>query len=109
MTAARPDPAAERGSDRIRLVDLLCSAARITPDLPGVVRGLARLATLKPAASGSIAALIERHAQRRPQSLALSFEGRRWTYAEFNADANRVAASSRATRSRCCWKTAPKC
>ena len=92
MTAARPDPAAERGSDRIRLVDLLCSAARITPDLPGVVRGLARLATLKPAASGSIAALIERHAQRRPQSLALSFEGRRWTYAEFNADANRVAA-----------------
>ncbi len=81
----------EPATDRVRVGDLALSALRMLPELPTVLRGLGRLATLKPDKQGSIAALIEAHARKRPQSLALVFEGRRWSYAEFNAAANRVA------------------
>lgn len=86
------DAAADRGADRIRLGDMLASGIRMLPELPGVVRGLFRLATLKRDALGSIGSLIEAHARARPSALALSFEDRRWTYAEFNAQANRIAS-----------------
>ena len=91
MTASTTE-SAERGGDRVRLGDMLVSAVRMVPELPGVVRGLLRLATLRPTGGGSIGALIEGHARARPDALALSFEGQRWSYAEFNAQANRVAA-----------------
>ena len=84
--------AAERGADRIRLGDMVASGARMLPELPGVLRGLWRLATLRRDRIGSIGALIAGHARARPEALALSFEGRRWSYAEFNAEANRVAS-----------------
>lgn len=77
--------------DRIRLRDIARAALQTLPELPTVVRGLVRLATLKPDQQASIGALIEGHARERPQALALTFEGRRWTYAEFNAAANRIA------------------
>lgn len=87
---------ADRGTDRIRLGDMLVSGLRMVPELPGVLRGLFRLATLKHDAPGSIGSLIEGHAKARPNALALSFEGQSWSYAEFNAQANRVAAVLRA-------------
>jgi fatty-acyl-CoA synthase len=86
------DAVADRGTDRIRLGDMLASGIRMLPELPGVLRGLLRLVTLKPDAFGSIGSLIEGHACARPNALALSFENQRWSYAEFNAQANRVAA-----------------
>lgn len=39
----------------------------------------------------TIATLVEDHAARRPDYPALVFEGREWTYADFNAAANRYA------------------
>ncbi|MDB5971918.1 MAG: long-chain-acyl-CoA synthetase [Hydrocarboniphaga sp.] len=90
------DPAAERGTDRIRLIDMLASGARMLPELPAVLRGLVRLVTLHHDARGSIGALIANHARLRPNALALMFEGRRWSYAEFNTQANRVASVLRA-------------
>lgn len=97
MNAAVPIEAGDsRAADRIRLIDLAASGLRMLPELPGVLRGLLRLATLRPQRLGSIGTLIEGHARQRPDALALSFEGRRWSYAEFNAAANRVAAVLRA-------------
>ena len=83
--------ATDTASDRVRFTDLVRSAVRMLPEFPMVARGLLRLATLKPAKRGSIGSLIEGHASRQPQSLALRFEARQWTYAQFNAEANRIA------------------
>jgi fatty-acyl-CoA synthase len=78
-------------ADSIRLVDLLRNGLKSLPDLPIAARGLIRLASLKPDKLGSIPSLIENHAHRTPTALALSFEGQSWSYAAFNAEANRVA------------------
>ncbi|WP_341921205.1 AMP-binding protein, partial [Hydrocarboniphaga effusa] len=91
MSKAVTAIATDSASDRVRFSDLVRSAVRMLPEFPMVARGLLRLATLKPARRGSIGALIEAHASRRPQSLALRFEDRQWTYAQFNAEANRIA------------------
>jgi len=78
--------------ERIRLGGLAREAVRMLPDVPSVLGGLLRLTRLRPDQHGSIGALIARHARQRPKAIALIFEQRRWTYAEFNAAANRSAA-----------------
>ncbi len=83
-------------TDRVRLAGLAREALRLLPELPQVFGGLLRLARLRPGQHGSIGSLIAAHARDRPDALALSFEKRRWTYAEFNEQANRVAAVLRA-------------
>jgi acyl-CoA synthetase (AMP-forming)/AMP-acid ligase II len=77
--------------DRIRLGDIVRGALRTLPDAGTVNRGLLNLLLLRPDRHGSIGSVIERHAERTPQATALVFEDRRWSYAEFNAWANRVA------------------
>ncbi|MGN8158725.1 long-chain-acyl-CoA synthetase [Salinisphaera sp. RV14] len=59
---------------------------------PGAVaRGIGMLVRSRFRDRLTIATLIEAHAAHRPQHPALAFEGREWTYAEFNAAANRFA------------------
>lgn len=60
-------------------------------NLGAVARGVAMLARSQFVDRLTIATLIEQHAARRPQHPALVFEARQWTYAEFNAAANRYA------------------
>jgi len=64
---------------------------RTAPALPHVIKGLWNLTTLKPDALGSIGARFADLARQHPDRPALIFEGRRWTYREFNAWANRIA------------------
>lgn len=66
---------------------------RTAPDLPRLVRGLVRLACLRPHQTGSIGLTFEASAARHPDRIALRFEDRAWTYRELNAWANRVAHS----------------
>ena len=80
-------------TDRIRLRDIVHAGLKGLPDTPIVLRGLWNLATVKPATKLSIGLVVERHAERTPQAVALVFEGRQWTYQAFNAWANRIAAS----------------
>ncbi|HEX4896332.1 MAG TPA: long-chain-acyl-CoA synthetase [Solimonas sp.] len=82
--------------DLIGFADILRGALGTLPDTLTVNKGLFNLLTLKPDRAGSIGAMIERHAQRTPQATALLFEDRRWTYAEFNAWANRIAHALKA-------------
>ena len=72
--------------------DLLRGALSTLPDTLTVNRGLFNLVTQKPDSLNSIGLALQRHAERRPDAPALIFEGRRWSYAEFNAWANRIAA-----------------
>ena len=80
-------------TDQIHVGDVALASLKIMPDMPIVLRGLWNLATIKPATKLSIGLLIERHAANTPRAMALVFEDRRWTYAAFNAWANRIAAS----------------
>lgn len=86
----------ETAGDRVTFWDL----AR--PD-PGRLRGLSRvgravtqMAWSRVCEHVSIGRLVEHHAGRRPEHPALRFEGREYTYAEFNAAANRYARALKA-------------
>lgn len=81
-----------QSSDEIRLRDLARGVLGTLPDLASVNRGLWNLLRLAPDTRASIGLRIEELAHRYPQRLALKFEDRGWTYAEFNALANRYAA-----------------
>ena len=79
--------------DVVRLRDILRGVLHTLPETVAVNRGLFNLLLLKPDQRNSIGAIIEDHARIRPQALALRFEDSDWSYAEFNAWANRIAAS----------------
>jgi fatty-acyl-CoA synthase len=88
------------------------AAAATEPDLPSTFDSLLRnlalagrtirtlaLATL-PAQPGSLGAFVERNATRTPHKPALRFEQHRWTWAEIDEVANRVAQWFRARGAR---------
>ncbi len=77
--------------DLIGAAALLRGVVQTLPDTFAVNRGLFNLLTAKPDKLHSIGMLIQRHAERTPQATALMFEEQRWSYAEFNGWANRIA------------------
>jgi acyl-CoA synthetase (AMP-forming)/AMP-acid ligase II len=81
-----------RSSDIVRFRDVLRGVLGTLPDTLTVNRGLLKLVLLKPDQHNSIGRVLEKLAASQPQHPALRFEGRVWTYAEFNAWANRIAS-----------------
>jgi acyl-CoA synthetase (AMP-forming)/AMP-acid ligase II len=95
-SSAEPDAAAAADSGhRIRLADLLKGVAEALPEAIQARQGLWNLATSKPTTVHSIGLRLQEIAEATPHATALKFEGRRWTYAEFNAWANRAASACR--------------
>lgn len=84
-------PSADPDGSRIHLGDLLKGVAEALPDAFKVQRGLWNLVTAKPTSIGSIGLRLQEVAEATPHATAIKFEGRRWTYAEFNGWANRTA------------------
>ncbi len=76
---------------RVQLRDLARGILRSVPDVLTINKGLFDLVTLKAESKTSIGLLLERQAQRHPQASALRFGEHHWTYAQFNAWANRHA------------------
>jgi acyl-CoA synthetase (AMP-forming)/AMP-acid ligase II len=83
-------------TDTIRLGDLARGLLKTLPDAFAAQRGLFNLATLKPDTVASIGLHLERLARKHPRRTAMVFEDRKWTYAEFNGWANRIAHVLRA-------------
>jgi len=81
--------------DRIRLLDLVKGALATLPDTLTLQRGAWNLLTMKPDTAASIGLLLQQLADQQPHAAALKFDARRWSYAEFNAWANRCAAAFR--------------
>lgn len=79
--------------DTIRFRDIAKGVLKSLPEAFEFNRGLFNLATyaVRPDRAESIGLLIEDRAHRYPQQTALLFEDRRWTYAQFNGWANRIA------------------
>lgn len=82
--------------DTVRLLDLARGVVRRLPDAFSIPKAaLSLLVLLRPDSRNSIGAFIEKQAKRYGDRPALVFENRQWTYAEFNAWANRFAAMLR--------------
>ncbi|WP_028079691.1 long-chain-acyl-CoA synthetase [Solimonas soli] len=77
--------------DRVHFRDLLRGMVSTLPDFASTQRGLWNLIRFKPTTPLSIGRRYEQLAATQPQRVALRFEERSWTYAEFNAWANRIA------------------
>ncbi len=77
--------------DKIRLTDLGRAALKLLPETPRTLRATFNMATLRPNSTQSIGRLLERQAQKTPDKACLLFEGRRWSYREFNDWADRIA------------------
>jgi acyl-CoA synthetase (AMP-forming)/AMP-acid ligase II len=75
----------------LNLLQWMGGVVRTAPALPHVARGLWNLVTLKPDHIGSIGARFAELARKQPDSPALIFEGRKWSYREFNIWANQIA------------------
>lgn len=77
---------------QVGFADIARGLVRGAADAPAVARGLYRLVTIRPGSRQSIGLILERWAARTPNAPALRFEGRTWSYGEFNAWVNRIAA-----------------
>lgn len=77
----------------VSLRDLARGALTTVTELRHIHPGLVRLLPLRPTSRQSIGRMLEYWAAQAPERIALRFENRRWTYAEFNAWTNRLAAS----------------
>ncbi|REH38931.1 citronellyl-CoA synthetase [Paraperlucidibaca baekdonensis] len=89
-------PPTERPADnskKVGLKDIARGALAAIPELLTVNRGLFGLATLKPDSEMSIGRVLERWARQTPDRVAVQWQDRHWTYAEFNSWVNRLAAS----------------
>lgn len=80
-------------SQTINLFQWMGAVARTAPALPHVAKGLWNLVTLKPDQIGSIGLRFAQLAATQPDQPALVFEGRTWSYAQFNIWANQIAHS----------------
>ncbi|MEN8821605.1 MAG: long-chain-acyl-CoA synthetase [Abyssibacter sp.] len=78
---------------RVGLGDIARGVVRCVPDTPSIARGLYQLVTIRPGSQQSIGRVIEHWADKTPNAPALRFEGRTWSYGEFNAWVNRIAAA----------------
>jgi fatty-acyl-CoA synthase len=78
---------------RVKLSDIARGLLRAAPDVVNLNWRLLKYAALRPDSKQSIGRAIEDWARIAPQRVALRFDDRSWTYAEFNAWANRLAAT----------------
>ncbi|MGH8446059.1 MAG: long-chain-acyl-CoA synthetase, partial [Solimonas sp.] len=82
--------------DRVRFRDLLRGIVSTLPDFATTQRGLWNLIRYKPDTLFSIGLRVEQLAAGQPRQVALRFDDSAWTYAEFNAWANRIAHTLKA-------------
>ncbi len=71
--------------------ELAQHALKLTPNLPRAALATARGLLLSKERATSIGALLEAQAARRPNQIALRYEDRIYSYAQFNQRANQVA------------------
>lgn len=80
---------------RVGLTDIARGLAQAVPDSLSLSwkrgRNFLRVIGLRPDSQQSIGKVIEFWAEKTPEQVALRADDRQWTYAEFNAWANRIA------------------
>ena len=79
-------------SDTVGLLDIARGVLKALPESLTFNKGALNLLLVRPESRNSIGLLLQRQALRHGDRPALMFEDQVWTYAEFNAWANRIAA-----------------
>ncbi len=82
----------EVNRNRISFADLVRGYLRMLPDTLPIIRGLLYMARVSPNRAWSLGRLLETQAQRFPARPAIRFGDVEWTFREFNARVNQVAA-----------------
>lgn len=78
--------------NRVSLADLARGYLRTIPDTLPILNGLLYMLRIGPNRAWSLGRLLEKQARRFPDRPALRFGDRDWSYREFNARVNQVAA-----------------
>src|SRR5262245_47941301 len=94
--SASSQSGAATARERIASRDLLRALVRLAPKARQAARAGVRMGALKREMPGSLGMLLEERARDTPDRVALVFEGQQWTWREFNAWSNRIAARLRA-------------
>lgn len=76
--------------------DIARGVLQTASEIKTISSGFLNLARIDPLGRYTIGKVIEHWAKVTPNQCAIMFEDRQWTYAEFNAWANRIAASFQA-------------
>ncbi len=76
---------------QVGIRDIGKGALQALKQAPAVNKGIFTLATVRPGSKQSIGKVLEKWARKKPHNIALRFEDNAWTYASFNAWANRIA------------------
>jgi acyl-CoA synthetase (AMP-forming)/AMP-acid ligase II len=84
-------PRRTAGDGQVRLRDILRAVVAGLPDAVTTARGVGTLLRVRLGKHPSVGAVLEARAAAHPDAMALRFEDQRWTYAQFNAWANRLA------------------
>ena len=72
-------------------MNILGSVVQGLPELGVTLKGVAALVTTKPEKKKSIGLLLEKHAARQPDHIAIRYQNITWTYQQLNDAANRIA------------------
>ena len=75
----------------VSLVNILGSVVQGLPELGVTLKGVAALVTTKPEKKKSIGLLLEKHAARQPDHIAIRYQNITWSYQQLNEAANRIA------------------
>jgi len=75
----------------VSLPNILMQLARQATAIPIKTRGVLELITSKPEKAKSIGLLLEKHARRRPEHVAIRYEDVTYTYDQVNRKANQLA------------------
>lgn len=78
-------------ADIVRFRDIARGVIQSLPRTLGTLRGLGTLLKVRLGTAFSVGSVLEANAAAHPEAPALLFEGERWSYAELNAWANRLA------------------
>ena len=84
-------PRTPPGDGQVHLRDILRAVVRGIPDSAITARGVRTLLKVRFGRHAPVGAVLEARAVEHPDAIALRFEGERWTYAQLNAWANRLA------------------
>ncbi|HET8707714.1 MAG TPA: long-chain-acyl-CoA synthetase [Pseudomonadales bacterium] len=78
--------------NRVSLADVVRGYLRTLPDSLQIIKGMLYMLRIGPNRNWSLGRLLETQARRFPDRPALRFGEREWSYSEFNARVNQVAA-----------------
>ena len=75
----------------VSLTNIVAQLVRQLPDMPTTLKGVAALISTKPDKNKSIGLLLEKHARKQPDHIAVRYQSVSYRYGELNQQVNRLA------------------